>query len=134
MLKLVALKILNGGTPNLPSMPTPHMAFHESGIHRPSGQYMRIVCEALHTDKANTANSMSLYHEICAKDLPFTTLLCDSLESRLVYKVMCNYDTETCNIDNAGGYWSKMKKMLEDVLPTFLHVNDNDSDNDSRDL
>eukprot|EP00798_Chlamydomonas_sp_ICE-L_P006853 gene6853-30829_t len=71
-----------------------------------------------------------LLHDIGARDSPLNTLLYDSWRSRLVYKALCGYDTETCAISNAGGVWAGMRPLLEAVLPSYIHVSDDTDDED----
>eukprot|EP00798_Chlamydomonas_sp_ICE-L_P000152 gene152-1674_t len=103
----------------------------------PSSNSMRLVCEALHAHSGSSSTSPNealmcylLLHDIGARDSPLNTLLYDSWRSRLVYKALCGYDTETCAISNAGGVWAGMRPLLEAVLPSYIHVSDDTDDED----
>jgi hypothetical protein len=67
--------------------------------------------------------SHMLLHDIGANDgFTLHDLLYDSWKSRLVYKALCGYDTETCAISNAGGVWTSLRPQLEAVLPAYMYV------------
>jgi hypothetical protein len=110
----------------------------------PSCQYMRLACEALHAHWQRSSGSSTppdeslmcylLLHDIGARDSDLETYLHDSWATRLMYKALCSYDTETCAISNAGGVWASMRPLLEAVLPTALHrVDSDDSDDEDED-
>jgi hypothetical protein len=86
----------------------------------PGNQCMRLACEALHafcrapsTSPEDATLAYYLLHDIGARRYDCTEFAADSCSTRLVYRALCAYDTNSCVIPNAGGY-------LYDFLPSHL--------------
>jgi hypothetical protein len=94
----------------------------------PACSYMRLVCEALHAfceaDSTEPTDAMFAYlllHDIGAADSDITRLMYDTSEARLAYRAVKLFkDPGTIGI-NVGGDIYDMCKLLETVLPRFLH-------------